>query len=106
MTLEELRVEVAELCPEIIRLDGKTWVYVKDRYAFRCINNDPLSDLNACAEILRVIYGEGWYIEIRSANPLHWVCCFWKKGTCMKGEAQELAEAICRAFVALHEGTK
>lgn len=64
------------------------------------------SDLNTCAEMLRIVVGIGWVVAIRNNHfSKPWTCLFWKDGVCKRGDAEELAEAICRAFATTVEAS-
>lgn len=59
--LQELRVKVAELCPDRIRCHNyvdasEIWEWSSDgKWWNECHDNDPLSDLNACHEFEKTL---------------------------------------------------
>lgn len=62
-TQNELKMKVAELCPNVIRYlqvegcAGGLWQFFDGEFWRECVNNDLLRDFNACAEIEKTIPG-------------------------------------------------
>lgn len=68
MTDNEIRTALEEASQGIIETDGDLWFYWSNERFFVCKDNDPLEDLNACAELEATLTDE----EEQRMNDLLW----------------------------------
>lgn len=75
--------------------------------ACRNVTPDYCTDLNACADLFRS--NPKWEVQMhRTFVPQGWQCRIWTSpnGKSTTGDAEELAIAICLAFVAVMEASR
>lgn len=114
-----LRVKVAELCGfdpcNVKGCECGLWFKDSEEFLLKDLPDCP-NDLNACAKLISLLRDKGWTCvlenTLESSSTLdreeQWTCFFrrWHNGVGFLHEAgsDELATAICHAFIAVMEG--
>lgn len=96
MTDDQIRIALAEASQGIIEYTEGVWFYWSNGRLFSCKENDPLEDLNACAEFEKTMTDEEWRVYSAEIVSL----TLWDRATdTMKRILQATARQRCLAYL-------
>ncbi len=98
MDANKQRIAIAKACHTLHRINGR-WRYMdKDSWWDDCINNDPLTDLNACHEMEKVLTQKQYWGTTTENGYIYHLIQITELGRAYSATAAQRCEAFLKTL--------